>query len=101
MSMSGRIRTGEVTQVQVGGRAGVPATAAAAVVNVTAINPAGAGYITVFPCGASQPEASTLNYGPGDVVANGATIELGINGTICVYSYSATDLIVDVTGFHP
>jgi hypothetical protein len=42
-----------------------------------------------------------LNYAPGQVVANGATIKLGAGGKICVYSHQAMDLIVDVTGYHP
>jgi hypothetical protein len=35
------------------------------------------------------------------VVANGATIKLGSAGKVCVYTQQATDLIVDVTGYHP
>jgi hypothetical protein len=97
----GRRRAGQVSEVQVAGRAGVPSDALAVVLNATAIRPDLGGYVTVFPCGVSRPDASTLNYAPGQVVANGATIKLGTGGKICVYSHQAMDLIVDVTGYHP
>ena len=35
--------------------------------------PSGPGFVTVYPCGASPPVASNLNYGTGQVVANLAT----------------------------
>jgi hypothetical protein len=56
----GRRSAGQVTEVQIGGRAGVPTNAVAAVINVTAINPAQPGFVTVYPCGTNRPDASTL-----------------------------------------
>jgi len=53
------------------------------------------------PSGSDRPEASTLNFAAGQTIANGATIELGTGGTICVYTDQATDLLLDVTGFVP
>ena len=87
--------------MQVGGRGGVPGDAVAAVVNVVAVGPAAAGFLTLYPCGSSRPEASTLNFAAGQTVANGATIRLGSSGSICVFSDQETDLIVDVTGYIP
>jgi hypothetical protein len=97
----GRRKAAQVSEVQIGYRNGIPNNAAAAVINVTAIRPDLGGYITVFPCGADQPGAFTLNYPPGAVVANGATIKLGVGGEICVYTHQAMDLILDVTGYFP
>jgi hypothetical protein len=97
----GRRRAGQVTAVVVAGRAGVPANAKAAVVNVTAVAPSDRGYVTLFPCGTARPGSSTLNYARGEVVANGATIRLGTNGSVCVYTHRAMDLILDVTGYVP
>ena len=70
-------------------------------VNVAAINPDGAGFITLYPCGSARPLASSLNFAAGQVIANNAIIPLGDGGKICVYSSQATNLIVDVTGFMP
>lgn len=95
----GRRTAGQVTSVKVAGRAGVPAGAKAAVVNVTAIAPSANGYVTLFPCGSPRPGSSTLNYAAGEVVANGATIRLGTGGAVCVYTHRAMDLILDVTGY--
>jgi hypothetical protein len=97
----GRRKAGQVTEVRVGGRAKIPADALAAVINVTAINPADRGFVTVFPCGAKRPGASTLNYTAGAVVANGTTVTVGNRGKICVYTHRAMDLVVDVTGYFP
>ena len=95
----GRRTANQVTTVKIARRNNIPADAAAAVVNITAINPAAGGHITVFPCNAKQPNASTLNYAAGQVIANGATVPLDNNGNICVFTRQAMDLIVDVTGY--
>ncbi len=49
----------------------------AVVLNVTAVNPSAAGFVTVFPCGGSPPLASNLNYVAGAVVANQVTVGVG------------------------
>ena len=98
---TGMRAAGQVTEVIVGGRAGIPIDADAAVINVTAIKPVLPGFITLFPCGSPQPDASTLNCAAEQVIANGAIIKLGNAGKICVYTHRAMDLIVDVTGYIP
>ena len=98
-SNTGRRTPGSVTPIQVAGRGGVPAGADAAVINVVAINAAAPGFLTIYPCGAARPEASTLNYAAGQTIANGATVKLGSGGTICVYTDQATDLLLDVNGY--
>ncbi len=97
----GRLAARTTVEIQVTGRAGVPASASAALVNVTAIRGALNGFITLFPCGTERPEASTLNYAAGDVVANGAFVELGTDGTLCLYTHRGVDVALDVTGWAP
>ena len=97
----GRLAAGSEVEIQVTGRAGVPASATAALVNVTAIRSALNGFITLFPCGITRPEASTLNYAVGDVVANGAFVELGPGGRLCLYTHREVDVALDVTGWAP
>ena len=91
---------GEVLEVQVAGRAGVPTAGAnAAALNVTAANTTADGYLTVFPCGEAEPHTSTVNYVAGQAgEPNAAIIGLGTNGRICVTTYRTVDVIVDVTG---
>ena len=43
--------------------------------------------------------ASSVNYGPGDVVANAVLAKIGTGGKVCIYSPAATDIVVDVTGY--
>ena len=95
----GRRSAGQVTEVVVAGRGGVPGDAVAVVVNATAVRPLAGGFLTLFPCGSAVPGSSTLNYAAGSVVANGAIIKLGSGGKLCVYSHQAMDLVVDVTGY--
>jgi hypothetical protein len=96
---TGRIQADQVLPVPVASRGGVPSRVAAAVLNVTVVDPAGAGYITVWPCGLDRPNASTANFAAGQTIANMAISALGTNGKVCVYSSVAAHLVVDVNGF--
>ena len=92
---------GGVLELQVTGRAGVPADAESVALNVTAdVAPEG-GFLTVFPCGVSVPNASNLNYGAGDTIANLVIARIGVGGKVCLYNLGATHLIADVTGYFP
>ena len=92
---------GSVLELQVGGVGGVPANAAAAVLNFTVTNPAAVGYVTVYPCGVARPVASNLNFVAGQTVPNLVLAKLGTSGRVCVYSNVATDVIADVSGYFP
>ena len=69
--------------------------------NVTADAAPEGGFLTVFPCGVSVPNASNLNYGAGDTIANLVIARIGVGGKVCLYNLGATHLIVDVTGYFP
>jgi hypothetical protein len=92
-------RAGSVTDLPVVGRGGVGSDAAAVVLNVTAVSPAAAGFVTVYPCGAERPTASSLNFAAGDVVANAVVVKVGDGGRVCLYTMTDTDLVVDVNGW--
>jgi hypothetical protein len=83
----------------VGAGCDVPAEASALSIVVTAVRPAGHGFVTVWPAGAAQPTASMLNYRAGEIVANGALVGLGDGGRIELFTLSRADLLVDVTGY--
>jgi hypothetical protein len=51
--------------VAVGGTGGVPLTATAAVINVTATNTTAGSYLTIYPAGQAKPLASNLNWTAG------------------------------------
>src|SRR5690606_13706850 len=77
-----QVAAGRTLEVQVAGKAGVPANASAAALNFTAARADGTGFLTAFPCGKSRPEASTLNFTAGVPIANGGIVELGDGGAV-------------------
>jgi hypothetical protein len=92
---------GSVTYLQVAGRAGVPADATAAVLNITVTNPRSDGFITVYPCGSPLPNASNLNYTTNQTTPNAVIAKIGDNGQVCIYTLAATHLITDINGYFP
>ena len=94
---------GQVVELAVAGRGGVPASGAGSVVvNVTATEAAGGGFVTVWPCGSPQPTASTLNLERvNHTVANAAVVGVGTGGAVCLTSSVGTHLIADVTAWSP
>ena len=83
-------------ELPVAGRGGVPGSAVSVVLNVTAVSPSGDGYLTVFPCGEAQPNTSNVNYVAGQVVPNAVIAKVGAGGSVCIYTYAETELLVDV-----
>ena len=92
---------GSVLELDVTGRGGSSSTASAVALNLTATQPDGAGFATVYPCGSSRPEASTINYGPGETIANGIIAKVGSGGKVCIYTHARAHLIVDIDGYFP
>ena len=78
---------------------GVPSDATAVVLNVTAVNPAAPGYLTVFPSGATQPLASNLNYTVAEVVPNLVEVGIGSDGEVSIYSSAQSNVVVDLEGY--
>jgi hypothetical protein len=92
---------GSVTELQVGGRGGVPVSVGAVSLNVTVVGPEAAGFVTVYPCGERRPTASNVNFGRGGVVANSVLVKAGVGGRVCLFSLSRAHLVVDVNGSFP
>ena len=69
-----------------------------AVVNVTAVNTESPGFLTVFPCDEPRPTTSALNTRPGAVVSNATIAAPNDDQILCVFSLTATDLVVDMMG---
>src|SRR5215813_8564691 len=65
------------------------------------VNPSGAlGYLTIWPTGVPQPVVSTLNSFLGTVAANAAIVPAGTNGSVDVFVYNNTDVIIDINGYY-
>lgn len=80
---------------------GIPSGATAVMLNVTAVGAQGdQGYMTIYPCGSTRPEASSLNYNTGNIVPNAVLAKVGTNGNVCIYTSVATDILVDASGYY-
>jgi uncharacterized protein (DUF1501 family) len=96
----GKPGAGATVTLPVAGTGGVPASGAIAVVlNVTATDAEGYGYVTVYPDG-TAPVASNLNLErAGQTVANQVIVRLGGDGAVRLFTYGATHLLADVVGW--
>ena len=90
------------TRVAVTGQGGVPATGVeAAVLNVTATEATGVGFVQVAPAGQLTPGASSnLNIeAVNQTVPSQVIVPVGTGGAIDIYTQSGAHLIVDVSGY--
>ncbi len=90
---AGRWRAGETRVIA------VPPTAAAVAVNVTVSDPSASGFATVYPCQATLPPVSNVNFVAGQTVAN--LVQTGsAGGSVCVFSSVRSHLIIDLQGVY-
>jgi alpha-tubulin suppressor-like RCC1 family protein len=89
---------GQVTQLQILGRPGVDARTKSITATIAIINPLAGGYATVYPCNATPPTASNINFTAGVTIANTATSALSSSGAVCIFTSASADLIIDITG---
>ncbi|HTJ70257.1 MAG TPA: PKD domain-containing protein [Actinospica sp.] len=99
---SAPVSVGQVVTVQPSQKdQALPSTAAAYVYNVTITAPTGGGFVSAYPAGTTRPNASNVNFGPGQTVANSAFTEAGSGGADSFYNGSTgtVQLIVDAFGY--
>ena len=92
----GTSRTFNIPQL---GGCGIPSSATAYSLNVTAVPPAPLGYLTIWPTGEDQPRVSTMNSMDGRVKANAAIVSAGYQGAVNVFASNTTDLVLDINGY--
>src|SRR6185369_2593870 len=96
------LANGTARTFPVAGVCAVPADAAAVAVNITAVSPATAGFVQLYPAGAAVPVASTLNAGAGQTRTNNSILPLGPGGQAtarATLTSGTVDLVVDVMGY--
>jgi len=89
---------GLTLKVPTAGVGSVPAAAQAVSLTVTATNPVGGGFLTIWPAGEAMPLVATVNFDQGQTVSNGAIVKLGAGGALQIYSSVPSDVVVDVSG---
>jgi acid phosphatase type 7 len=78
----------------------------AVALNVTAVDPQGDGFLTIYPddgtgCQQTTPTASVLNFVKGQTVANFSIAGVSRTAAVCVFSSVSTYLIVDIVALIP
>ena len=97
----GVLGLGGILSLRVNGRSGVPSSGVSAVaLNVTAVDPSAAGYLTVWPEDVARPTASNVNFVPGLTVPNIVIVRVPPSGVVDIYnSAGTTNVVVDVVGY--
>jgi hypothetical protein len=86
--------------LQVRGQGGVPLTADAVIMNVTATGATANSFLTAYPAGSATPTASNLNFAAGQTIPNLVTVKIGTNGQVAFANATgAVDVIADVAGY--
>lgn len=108
---AGPLLSGQVRNLQITGALGIPATASAIIVNLTAVNVQGGGYFTLFPTGGAVPNIASVNWNnpssgtniPRDV-GNLVIAPLNAQGQLSITaggnsSSSGAEVVMDVLGY--
>lgn len=94
-----KLLAGVPKMLKVAGSAGIPLDVTALNANFTVVNAPRGGYLTVYNCTVTRPNASTLNYYPLEITPNAGLFPLDSKGQLCVFSTQTVDLIIDVGGY--
>ena len=95
-----KVKAGGVVRLRVNGAAGI-AGASSVLLNLTVTDTTGNGYVTAYPDGAKRPTAASLNYRPGQTVANLTDVPVGADGIVDLYASAGTlDLVADAEGYN-
>ncbi len=102
---SSPVGPGETHTVTAHGTTGdctIPTDAVALSLNVTAIGASAPTFLAIWPAGATRPDASSLNPGPGQPpTPNAVTTDLSADGRFSIFNLQGSvDVLVDVNGYY-
>jgi hypothetical protein len=98
--LSGPWQADQTRTLPIVGRAAIPQGATGVVMNTTATNGSAGSFVTVFPSGTVLPNASNLNFGPGQTIPNLVVAQLPPNGALDIYNKVGTvDIVGDAVGY--
>jgi hypothetical protein len=97
------LRSGGAIVFRGAGVCGVPTTAKAVVLNITAVSPSGTGHFRLGPAGTPRPDTAVLNFVAGRTRGVGPAISLmGVSDALTLYAVmngGSTHAVVDVFGY--
>ncbi|MFF7983335.1 protease pro-enzyme activation domain-containing protein [Streptomyces sp. NPDC007901] len=89
-----------VISLKVRGHGGVPTAATSVVLNLTATQTVGGGYLEAYPEGATRPTASNVNWSAtGTTIPNLVAVPIGSDGNVSIYVHGTSHVIADVSGY--
>jgi hypothetical protein len=101
LGVPGKLSTGSSFVLDIGGVAPVPAGASAVVLNVTATNADGPGFVSAWPADKTRPTTSVINFeSVGQTIANLVTVPMDAAGGVAFFAQTGVDLIADVQGYY-
>lgn len=77
----------------------IPAGASAYSATMTAVPPAPLAFVTMWPAGGVRPGVSSLNSFGGRVVSNSVIAPASADGSVDIFTFNRTDVIVDINGY--
>jgi hypothetical protein len=92
---------GQMLNLQVAGRGGVPSSDVSAVLlNVTVTDATANSYVAVWPAGLARPTVSNINFHAGEAIPNLVEVALGTGGQVSFFNAAGSvDVIADVEGW--
>ncbi len=100
---AGALTAGGHVDLTVVNRGGIPASGVGTVVlNVTAVTPTATGFLTVWPTGATRPNAPNVSFSSGQIIPNLVFAQVSSSGQVSIYnSAGSTQVVADVVGWLP
>jgi Tol biopolymer transport system component len=100
---TGSLASGAAVLFDLHGVCGIPATALAVALNVTAVQGSGPGHLTLYPGDAEPPLASAISFQAGQTRASNAILALANDGTLAalptITGGGTVHLVLDVVGW--
>ena len=97
--VAARVQPTQIIELSFPVTSGIPVIADTAILNVTATDSVGGGYLAVFPCDVPVPFVSNVNIIKGDIRPNLVISRLGAGGTVCIIASVAMHVVVDLQGW--
>ncbi len=101
IGMVGRFSPSTTRRLTLPAAGGVsPEQIAAVIMNVTVVGPDAPGFLTAWPGGTPQPNASNVNYDRDEIVPNLVIVKVGAGASVDLQtSAGSPDVIADVMGY--
>ncbi len=98
---NGPVAGGTSKDLKVTNVGGVPSTATAVVLNITATDATQNSFLTAYPTGSAVPTSSTVNFGVGQTISNLVTAKVGAGGKVSIFNQlGKVHVLADVVGYY-